>query len=201
MTQLLRLISRPASNGSSTNVIAVVDDINLSEELQALREFASQEVPSRIATFVRSDLPSDLRPNQAEIESFTQAAVRDVFNTLVERWQSGQGASQQSSPVQSTPTNADSGYRSGEPSSAGNRSSTPSPPGPPDTSATIPTDGGLLVFGADGAPITTSPIGALSDAGPLAGIGDGDSFGLNPDWIYPISSDDGFAQLFTVGLN
>ena len=122
-----------------------------------------------------------------------------MFNTLVERWQSGQGASQQSSLVQSTSTNADSGYRSGEPSSAVNRSSTPLPPGPPDTSAPIPTDGDLPVLGADGA-LITSPIRALSDADPLTVIGAGDSFEFNSsDWICQTLIDDEFAQLFTTG--
>jgi hypothetical protein len=65
-----------------------VDDIQLSEELLALREFALREAPDRITQFVDSELPPDLRPNRGNVEAFTQAAIRGVFDILLERWES-----------------------------------------------------------------------------------------------------------------
>jgi len=63
-----------------------VDDMQLSEDLSALREFAMKEAPSLIREFATSELPPDLRPSQEQVESFTQAALHVVFNTVLEKW-------------------------------------------------------------------------------------------------------------------
>ena len=76
-----------------------VEDTHLSEELLALREFAVSEVPGRIAQFVNVELPPDLRPSQESIEAFTQAAVQDVFDMLVEKWMPDIGSNQNQASV------------------------------------------------------------------------------------------------------
>jgi len=63
-----------------------VDDMQLSEDLSALREFAIKEAPGLIREFATSELPPDLRPSQEQVETFTQAALHVVFNTVLEKW-------------------------------------------------------------------------------------------------------------------
>lgn len=63
-----------------------IDDIQLSEELLALREFTMQEAPARISAFARSKIPEELRSSQDQVEAFAQAAVRDLFDMVIERW-------------------------------------------------------------------------------------------------------------------
>ena len=99
-----------------------VDNIQLSEELLALREFLLQEAPSRISAFSLSELPEELRASQTQVETFTQAAVRDVFDMAIERWISRE-LSQDTLSMNSTP---DSGYRSRTTSSHSGTSSTSS---------------------------------------------------------------------------
>lgn len=65
-----------------------------------------QEAPSRIAAFARSEIPTALRESRSEIERFAQAAVRDVFDMVIERWMNKEQLREASHP----PTVSDSGY-------------------------------------------------------------------------------------------
>lgn len=89
--------------GSTRPESPFIDDTHLSEELLALREFAVREAPGRVAQFTNSELPPDLRPNQEHIEAFTQAAIRDVFDMLLERWETSRLPSQGGSVNDPTP--------------------------------------------------------------------------------------------------
>ena len=108
-----------------------IEDICLSEELIAIREFTTQAAPARIAQFIETHLPSELRSNQEQVQLFTQAAVRDVFDMLLESWDSsqpGQSSGCDQSSIVDTPhrthgSNRDSGYSSSETPSAESRSS------------------------------------------------------------------------------
>lgn len=93
--------------------IVDIEDMRLSEELLAMREFASQMAPARITQFTNSMLPPELRSNQQQIELFVQAAVRDVFDRVLEGWENSQSnqSSAGTTPPSSTPrSNHDSGY-------------------------------------------------------------------------------------------
>ncbi|KAF2738685.1 hypothetical protein EJ04DRAFT_509259 [Polyplosphaeria fusca] len=72
-----------------------IDDLHLSEDLLALRDFAAREAPDRITQFTNSELPPDLRPNREHVEAFTQAAMREVFDILLDRWKTNGLPSQQ----------------------------------------------------------------------------------------------------------
>jgi hypothetical protein len=64
-----------------------VESAQLSEELVALREFVIAEAPGHVAQFATSSLLPRLRPDQEDIEAFTRAAVREVFDRVLERWE------------------------------------------------------------------------------------------------------------------
>ena len=80
-----------------------IDDLHLSEDLLALRDFATREAPDRITQFTNSELPPDLRPSREHIEAFTQAAIREVFDLLLDRWKTNGLPSQQESTYGPTP--------------------------------------------------------------------------------------------------
>ena len=58
--------------------------MDLSEDLSALTEFASNGAPTLIATFGKSRLPLELQSNETQIEEFTQQALRHVFDVLTD---------------------------------------------------------------------------------------------------------------------
>jgi len=47
-----------------------------------------QQAPTRISTFALTEMPEELRSSQDQVEAFTQAAVRDLFDMVIERWSS-----------------------------------------------------------------------------------------------------------------
>lgn len=99
-----------------------IDDISLSEELLTIREFANQVAPARIARFLHTRLPLELRSNQEQIELLVRAAMRDVFDMVLENWESSQSSqsSVENTPHRSTPgSNHDSGYSTSPPSGIG----------------------------------------------------------------------------------
>jgi hypothetical protein len=71
-----------------------LDGTQFSEELFAIREFAVREAPTRIAQLA-SALRQDARyPNlsldyKLQIEAFAFAAVKDVFDAVVDQWLRG----------------------------------------------------------------------------------------------------------------
>lgn len=70
----------------------------------AFREFTRQQVPTLLSAFARSEIPPELRTSQVQVEEFTLAAFRGVFEMVIEQW-SEREATQQESPI-------DSGYGS-----------------------------------------------------------------------------------------
>jgi hypothetical protein len=66
-----------------------VESAQLSEELIALREFVIAEAPGHVTQFATHSLLPHLRPDQEDIEAFTRAAVREVFDKVLERWEDG----------------------------------------------------------------------------------------------------------------
>jgi hypothetical protein len=66
-----------------------VESAQFSAELVALREFVIAEAPGHVAQFATSNLLPHLLPDQEDIESFTRAAVREVFDRVLERWERG----------------------------------------------------------------------------------------------------------------
>lgn len=61
-------------------------DAPLSDELLALRDFASHEGPSIVSDFTRTELPSSLRPQEPEITDFLETIFQDAVGVLLERY-------------------------------------------------------------------------------------------------------------------
>jgi hypothetical protein len=101
---------------TSCSSVVDIEDICFSEEVLAIRELAAQAAPARSTAFANDHLPLHLRSNQQQVEYFTQAAVRDLFDMIFESWdsscQSGQ-SSTESTPHRSTSGGSSIGHDSG----------------------------------------------------------------------------------------